>query len=59
MIELPPAKLKGYWCPVCGRFELVNQSWHVASGTIGTPCDQREMVAVQYECVIDRTELTP
>lgn len=50
-VEPPPEHLKGYWCPACGRFELVRQAWHVRAGSISDRCEQVEMTACWYEAI--------
>lgn len=56
MIDLPPDTLKGYWCPACGRFEMVRQAWHVRSGSIADRCNQGEMTAVLYGRIVPMME---
>lgn len=46
--EPPPETIRAYWCPACGRFEIVNQAWHVRAGSISDRCDQEKMAPVLY-----------
>lgn len=53
MADLPPQRLRLYWCPLCGRHEITAQAWHVPAGELGGRCPMT-MRPVEYELAVDR-----